>query len=83
MDLSFTNTQEKIISASKLVFTVKKLAIRNREHGAWPDSEHAIWALRAGAPANGFGKAFITVGRRVLIDFDRFWEALQETREAK
>lgn len=67
-------------------YTVKNFALKNREEGTWPDSEHSIWALKAGSPTNGFSKAFIQVGRRVLIDEDKFWEAitcLQETRKGK
>ena len=64
-------------------FTVRKFATKNREQGSWPDSDPAIWALRAGAPENGFGEAFITVGRRVLIDEEKFWEAVTRLQEAE
>ena len=76
------NTQEKMINSSKK-FTVKNFALRNRESGAWSNSESAIWALKARSPENGFGKAFIHVGRRVLIDEDRFWEAISNLQEAQ
>ena len=75
------NTQVMIINSSKK-FTVKSFALKNRESGAWPNSESAIWALKARAPENGFGKAFIHVGRRVLVDEDRFWEAVANLQEA-
>jgi hypothetical protein len=65
------------------IFTVKEFALKNLKNGTWPSSEHAIWALRAGSPQNGFGNAFITVGRRVLIDEDRFWEAVYKLQEKK
>ncbi len=63
-------------------FTVKKFAEKNEKQGTWPESESAIWALRAGSPKNGFGEAFITVGRRVLINEEKFWEAISHTQEA-
>lgn len=77
-----TNQPEKI-NVSKRCFTVKKFASKNKEQGSWPDSDSAIWALRAGAPDNGFGEAFITVGRRVLIDEENFWEAIAHLQEVK
>ena len=76
------NIQEKVINSSKK-FTVKSFALKNRESGAWPNSESAIWALKARAPENGFGEAFIHVGRRVLVDEDKFWEAIARLQEAK
>jgi hypothetical protein len=57
-------------------FTVKNFALKNRESGAWPSSESAIYSLKRFSPENGFGEAFIKVGRRVLIDEDKFWEAV-------
>lgn len=74
------NIQEKINTSKK--FTIKNFAFKNRESGTWPASESAIWALKARAPDNGFGKAFIHVGRRVLVDEDRFWEAVTHLQEA-
>ncbi len=76
------DTQEKTINNSKK-FTVKSFALKNRESGAWPHSESAIWALKARTPENGFGKAFIHIGRRVLVDEDRFWEAVANLQGAK
>ena len=75
------NSQDKINSSKK--FTVKSFALKNRESGAWPNSESTIWAIKARAPENGFGHAFFHVGRRVLIDEDRFWEAVAMLQEAK
>lgn len=74
------NIQETTISNSKK-FTVKNFAHKNRESGAWPSSESAIWALKARSPENGFAKAFIHVGRRVLVDEERFWEAVSNLQE--
>ena len=80
-----TATSKKIILCESLkrCFTVKKFALKNREQGTWPDSESAIWALRAESPHNGFGEAFITVGRRVLVNEQKFWEAIIKLQEAK
>lgn len=64
-------------------FTVKNFAIKNQEKGTWPSSESAIWALRAGSPQNGFGNAFITVGRRVLVDEEKFWLAVARLQGVK
>jgi hypothetical protein len=76
------NTQEKMINSSSK-FTVKNFAMRNRESGAWPSSESAIWALKAHAHENGFGEAFIHVGRRVLIDEGKFWDAVDKLQKVK
>lgn len=65
------------------LFTVKQFAKKNEERGTWPSSEAAIWALRAGAPENGFGDVFISIGRRVLIDEEKFWTAVAYLQEAK
>lgn len=62
---------------------VRKLAEKNREKGLWPDSEAAIWALRAGAPENGFGNVFLKVGRTVLVDESELWLAIDRLQEAK
>ena len=62
---------------------VRKLAEKNREKGLWPDSEAAIWALRAGAPENGFGNVFLKVGRTVLVDENELWLAIDRLQEAK
>lgn len=64
-------------------FTVKSFALKNREVGAWPGSESAIWALKARAHENGFAEAFINIGRRVLIDEDKFWEAVNRLQNSK
>lgn len=76
-------TVEKVQSVFTKLFTVKNFAKKNAEAGAWPGSESAIWALRAGSPINGFGAAFITVGRRVLINEEKFWEAIENLQGMK
>lgn len=76
-------TMGEVTSVAKKFFTVRNFAKKNREQGSWPDSDSAIWALRAGSPKNGFGEAFISVGRRVLIDEEKFWEAVTLLQEAK
>jgi hypothetical protein len=63
-------------------YKVRKLAEKNRENGFWPDSEAAIWALRAGAPQNGFGNVFLKVGRTVLVDENELWLAVDRLQEA-
>lgn len=80
-----TESSDKIIDSTinYALYTVKGLAKKNKEKGTWPSSEASIWALRAGAPGNGFGKAFITIGRRVLIDEGKFWEAVAHLQEGK
>lgn len=69
-------TNEILLACAGRFFTVKKFAEINEKQGTWPDSESKIWALRAGSPENGFGDAFITIGRRVLINEEKFLEAV-------
>jgi len=69
-------TTKQVTTEITRFFTVRKFAAKNRESGTWPASESAIWALRAGSPQNGFGPAFINVGRRVLISEEKFLEAV-------
>ena len=75
-------TQEKTINSSKK-YTVKNFALKNREVGAWPSSESAIWALKARSSENGFAEFFVHVGRRFLVDEDKFWKAVSKLQEAK
>lgn len=63
------------------LFTIKNFAKKNKEIGVWPGSEPTIWGLRADSPENGFEEAFITVGRRVLINEEKFWEAVKNLQE--
>ncbi len=62
---------------TKLI-TIKQFASQN----PWP-SESAIRAYRAGAPDNGFASAFVSVGRRVLVDSERFWEIVRNKGEGR
>jgi len=58
-------------------YTVKQFAEKNKKEGVWPDTEGTIWAYRANSPKNGFGKAFLCIGRRVLINEIEFQIAIQ------
>ena len=75
------DVNEKVTQVAHRFFTVKKFAKKNTDAGVWPSSESAIWALRAGAPQNGFGDAFLKVGRRVLVAEDKFWTAIELLQE--
>lgn len=77
------NETEKTTFVSDKFFTIKNFAKKNRGTGTWPSSESAIWALRAKSSKNGFGDAFVTIGRRVLIDEEKFWKAIVHLQEAK
>jgi hypothetical protein len=81
--IAASNTDKAVFSIARNVFTVKNFAAKNRQQGAWPGSESAIWALRAGAPKNGFGDAFLTVNRRVLVDEQKFWGAVTHLQGVK
>ncbi len=48
----------------------------------WP-TEAAVRAYRAAAPGNGFSGVFKTLGRRVLINPQRFWEVVEGFREGE
>lgn len=62
-------------------YTVKEFARINKENGTWPSSEAAIWALRANSPENGFGKAFVKIGGRLLIDAKAFMECMEKQKK--
>lgn len=69
---------------SEDIYTVKNLAAKNRKNGTWPDTDAAIWALRAGSPANGIPKnIFLKIGRRVLVNEKRLWAAISKLQETK
>jgi len=55
-------------------YTVKQFVQKNKESGSWPSTAATIYAMRNKQKMN---PAFITVGRRVLIDEDRFWELME------
>lgn len=63
--------------------TIKEFARKNKESSAWPSSEAALYALRQGSPGNGFDEVFHKVGRRVLIDENRFWESIKKMNEKR
>lgn len=65
---------------SKNFYTVKNFAKKNKEKGIWPSTEPSIWAIRAHRLKNGFNKAFFTIGGRVLIDEEKFWECVDDSR---
>lgn len=58
------------------------LSIRQfaEKHTAFPQG--GLRALRFNSPQNGFADAFVTVGRKVLIDEERFFKivALQNKK---
>jgi hypothetical protein len=81
--IAASTTDDKIHGIFNNLFTVKNFAKKNKEVGAWPASESAIWALRAGSPENGFANVFVTVGRRVLINEKKFREAISLLQEKK
>lgn len=64
-------------------YTIKNFAAKNKASGTWPDSEHAIRALRNDSKKNGFFDAFVTMGRRVLIDEDKFLESIENLQRNK
>ena len=78
-----SSESKSAVTKNHRLFTVKNFAKKNAEVGTWPGSASALWAFRAGAPENGFGESFITVGRRVLIDEEKFWEAISSLQEKK
>lgn len=63
--------------------TIKEFALKNKNQGLWPNSEAALYAMRQNAPQNGFGEVFLKVGRRVLIDEDKFWEAIKKMNKER
>ena len=75
-------TKDLVLSKPNRYFTIKKFAAKNRENGTWPGSEATIWALRSGSPAHGIDKdVFLKVGRRVLVDEEKFWVAISRLQE--
>lgn len=64
-----------------IISTVKDFAKKNKDNNTWPSSEAAIWSIRQNRDENGFAEAFITMGRRVLINEDAFWKILLNRKE--
>lgn len=60
------------------MLTVKQFV----EKHPWP-TESALRAIILDAPTNGFSKAFVRVGRRVLVKEKVFWEAIDRLQEEK
>jgi hypothetical protein len=78
MDQSDQNSEMPL----KKVSTINDFAESNQKHGIWPSTSATLWALKAGAPANGFGNGvFFSVNRRVLVDIERFWAAVAKLQE--
>lgn len=62
----------------KLYVTVKQFS----KLYPWP-TEAGLWNLRAKRKENGFDKAFLNIGRRVLIDVNIFWECIEKKNKDK
>jgi hypothetical protein len=68
------STEEK----NKVFLTCRQF----NEKYPWP-SESALRAIIGDAENRGFSKAFVRYGRRVLINPDEFWAALERQHGAK
>lgn len=73
-------SEESIVEG---VATMAGFAKKNADSGRWPGSTATLWSLRANSSTNGFQKAFITIGRRVLVVEKEFWRAVLELQEVK
>ena len=51
----------------------------SEKHPAFPQG--GLRALRFNAPTNGFAKAFVNVGRKVLIDEAAFFAVIDEQNQ--
>lgn len=58
--------------------TVKDFVKENRDHNRYPNTEETVWNLRSKMLKNVLEKAFMKCGRRVLIDENEFWKALDK-----
>jgi hypothetical protein len=74
-DAATTQTMTEQIKAAEFL-TVNAFC---RRYPEWP-SPSALRAIILDAPTNGFARAFVRVGRRVLIDVDEFWGIVQAKR---
>lgn len=54
------------------VLSVKQLAHLNAQSGRWPHTERALRHLIFHAEENGFAECIRRIGRRVLIDIDKY-----------
>lgn len=59
------------------MFTIEGFAKKNAELGQWPGEDTIIWNLRMRSEKNGLADAFVTVGGRVLVDEEKFYELLR------
>ncbi len=71
---------ELLAEQTRRLYTVKQFIAK--QNGAWP-SESALRAiiLDAAWAKNNFQAAFKRVNRRVLIDSDEFWAAVDRMQE--
>jgi len=51
--------------------------------GKWPSTHWSVRSLifKASLGENNFGPAFYKIGRRVLVDVDKFWECVAESKK--
>lgn len=62
----------------KRIWTFKQFAA----YFAWP-TYYGMRNFHAKRKEKGFEDAFLKVGKRVLIDVDKFWELIQEKQVKK
>ena len=72
----FMTVKDEKTAIKTNLYTIKNFAKKNKENGTWPSTEASLWALRSGCPNNGFEKAFLCIGRRVLISELDFMAAI-------
>lgn len=60
--------------------TISEFAKKCKELGTWPHSESVLRGLCNKDRHSGFDRAFIRVGRRVLVDEQVFWEIMESKR---
>lgn len=58
--------------------TVKDFVKENQELNRYPNTEGTVWNIRQKMCKKGLEKAFVKMGRRVLIDENEFWKALDK-----
>ena len=68
---------------NKRFLTVNDFANDNKARGLWPNTPAQVWGLRAASPGNGFGEAFVTVGRRVLVNELNFYKSIESIQREK
>jgi hypothetical protein len=60
---------------TKIYMTIKQFAEEQSRKG-WPTYD-SIRNLRRDRKTNGFASAFITIGTRVLVDVNEFWNCVE------